>query len=44
MGNESCSKKVYHGHLYDEPVKISSTARCLETLLPSKERCCQELI
>ena len=45
MGNKNHSKSVCYGHLYDEPVKISSTARCfLETLPPRERRCCQELI
>lgn len=37
MGNKNHSKKVCHGHLYDEPVKISSTARCVPETLPSGE-------
>lgn len=43
--NKNHSKRVCHSHLYDEPVKISSTARCFpETLPPRERRCCQELI
>lgn len=43
--NKYHSRRVCHGHLYDEPVKISSTARCFpETLPPRERRCYQELI